>query len=314
METTHQYARAVDYSPYSIKPMETGSKQTLDFQMEVPLPYGPFTPPAEADMVVLARGERNPHWEAGTPRYIAGSGLRSPPSPRRGPPIGSGPRRVFYLRLAPRGRAESAGFPWERGAVEDERGDAYRPEETFEARQLARSLVSSTPLHAALALRRGDAVVCAALKGRRRDAARLSSGLFPLNVALECYDRAARGGYTPRAILAVLSAHPAAARVRKASAGTALHAALYARHDDVVVLGVLRAEPGAAAVRDRRGALPAHAALEAGASDAVLAALLDAHPDAAKVPCPFPVRVPNRRPSGVCTDGCVEQCWNQPLV
>ena len=53
--------------------------------------------------------------------------------------------------------------------------------------------MSATPLHAALALRSSDAVVLATLKGRRRDAARPSSGLFPLNVALEAYDRAARG-------------------------------------------------------------------------------------------------------------------------
>lgn len=104
----------------------------------------------------------------------------------------------------------------------------------------------------------------------------------------------------------MLRANPAAARVRKNAAGTALHAALYARHDDAVVLGVLRAAPDAAAVKDRRGALPVHAALEADASDAVVVALLEAHPEAAKVPCPYALDVPERRPSGVAKAGTIE--------
>ena len=62
LAASHLPARAVDYSPYSIRSstMTASSTRDLDFRMLLPLPYGPFTPPAEADMVVLARGERRP--------------------------------------------------------------------------------------------------------------------------------------------------------------------------------------------------------------------------------------------------------------
>ena len=75
---------------------------------------------------------------------------------------------------------------------------------------------------------------------------RTASGLYPLNVALEAYDAARPRSYGAPAVLAVLAASPAAARVRRAAAGTALHAAVYGRHGDAVVLAVLRAEPARA--------------------------------------------------------------------
>ena len=127
---------------------------------------------------------------------------------------------------------------------------------------------------------------------------RTASGLYPLNVALEAYDAARPRSYGAPAVLAVLAASPAAARVRRAAAGTALHAAVYGRHGDAVVLAVLRAEPAAAAVKDRRFALPVHAALETGASCAVVVALLEAWPEAAKHPCPFLLEVPLRDVNG----------------
>ena len=68
------------------------------------------------------------------------------------------------------------------------------------------------PRHAALALRSCDAVVLAALKGRPRDVMRHASGLYPLNVALEAFDRSAPNGYSTRAVLAVLSARAPGSR------------------------------------------------------------------------------------------------------
>ena len=144
LAASHLPARAVDYSPYSIRSstMTASSTRDLDFRMLLPLPYGPFTPPAEADMVVLARGERNPHWEAGVPRYIAERRCE-------------GGAEAFYLRLRSRDRqASRPAIGYFGDAADDE---AYAAEERFAPAQLARALVNATPLHAALALRAPDA-------------------------------------------------------------------------------------------------------------------------------------------------------------